>query len=188
MTMTRKLCVLAIALALGIAGHARGTSQITRAVFGGGAIRGTSANHEVASTAGQDVVGEGTSATHGVQSGFWTGGHQTTGIADPAVPGGPAAPVLPAVFHAYPNVPNPFNPSTFIAYDVPAAAGRVRLGVYDTEGRLVRMLIDKLETPGQRRVEWDGRNQQGKSVSSGVYLYVFDAPGYRVTRKLVVLR
>ncbi len=68
------------------------------------------------------------------------------------------------------NHPNPFNPTTTIRFSVPDA-GRVRLAVYNVAGQLVRTLIDEWLSVGEHAAIWDGRDELGRSVASGVYLY-----------------
>ena len=110
-------------------------------------------------------------------------------LAGIAGPGG-RSPVLPRVFSLSQNYPNPFNPSTTIAYAVPA--GRedvpVRLRVYDIRGRLVRSLVEEERDAGRYRVHWDGRDDRGTRVASGVYLYRIEADDFVSTRKIVVVR
>jgi hypothetical protein len=85
------------------------------------------------------------------------------------------------------NHPNPFNPQTTIAYDLPAAA-RVRLLIVNVSGGLVRTLVDETQSAGSRSVVWNGRDDDGGAVSSGVYFYVLDAGKQRLTKKLVLLK
>ncbi|UCH84508.1 MAG: T9SS type A sorting domain-containing protein [Candidatus Latescibacterota bacterium] len=86
------------------------------------------------------------------------------------------------------NVPNPFNPSTTIRYTVGEPGGYVSLRVYDVTGRVIRVLFDGAAGPGEKTVTWDGDNEQGKRVASGVYFYRLTAPGFARTMKLVVLK
>lgn len=67
------------------------------------------------------------------------------------------------------NRPNPFNPVTTIAFTVPSGADRVSLAVYNVNGRLVRTLVDGAMASGPHSVVWDGRDSEGRSMSSGVY-------------------
>jgi hypothetical protein len=171
-----------VLVALLLSAHsAHAVSEITRSVVGGGAIGGSSATHAVRSTLGQDVVATAASATHDVNSGFWHGGSTTTAVETPAA-------VIPTAFKLYQNSPNPFNPQTTIQYDVPADAGRVRLDVFGVNGRLVRTLVDREETPGRKSVEWSGRDNQGRSVPSGIYFYALQAPGLSMKQKMVMLK
>jgi M6 family metalloprotease-like protein len=90
----------------------------------------------------------------------------------------------------YQNHPNPFNPMTTIQYAI-KKQGRVQLVVYNAAGRLVRTLVDKDQSPapGGFSVVWDGRNNAGDPLASGVYFYKLIAPdGYQAVKKLVLLR
>jgi hypothetical protein len=105
---------------------------------------------------------------------------------------------LPKVFALSQNYPNPFNPSTTIRYDVPVEAGGggvgetgsvpVRLVIYDVRGRLVRVLVDREREPGRYQVHWNGRDDLGRSASSGVYLYRIEAGDFVSTKKMVLVR
>jgi hypothetical protein len=94
----------------------------------------------------------------------------------------------PTAFALGQNVPNPFNPTTTIHYEVPAGGGVVTLRVYDVSGRLVRTLVDGFEESGVKSVVWNGRDDRGHGVSSGVYFYRMDAPGFSQTRKMLLLQ
>lgn len=85
------------------------------------------------------------------------------------------------------NMPNPFNPTTAIRYAL-AADGDVHLVVYDVAGREVRDLVDGFERADRYRVTWDGRNDRGQSVASGVYFYRLVAGRFHQTRKMVLLK
>jgi len=85
------------------------------------------------------------------------------------------------------NFPNPFNPSTTISFDLPRS-GHVNLSVYDVQGRTVRTIRDGVIPEGHREVVWDGRDEKGKEVSSGVYFYRLTAADMALTRKMVLLR
>ncbi len=85
------------------------------------------------------------------------------------------------------NHPNPFNPSTTVAFQLPRPA-RVSVSVYDVGGRLVRKLIDERLAAGPHRVAWDGRNARGRSVASGVYLARLSTPGGQTSITMVLLR
>ncbi len=76
---------------------------------------------------------------------------------------------LPAFSRITGNAPNPFNPRTTIRYEL-AAAGEVRLDVYDLAGRRVRTLVNGRQEAGPQRVVWDGRDDAGRPGATGVYL------------------
>ena len=85
------------------------------------------------------------------------------------------------------NYPNQFNPMTQIAYQVPEA-GRVRLVVYNILGQRVRTLADGLVSAGFHSVAWDGRDDSGRPVSSGIYLYRMEATGFSGVRKMLLVK
>lgn len=96
---------------------------------------------------------------------------------------------LPKAFSLGQNAPNPFNPSTTIKFAVPEGnAGVVTLKVYDVRGRLVRSLVDGAKESGNYTVFWDGTNQNGQQVSSGVYFYRMVTGEFTQTRKMVMLK
>ncbi len=94
----------------------------------------------------------------------------------------------PAQFALHPCVPNPFNPSTTIRYDVPNGGARVSIAVFDVTGRRVRSLVDGAQPAGQQSVTWDGRDDGGTTVASGVYFYRMTAGSFAQTRKMVLLK
>lgn len=85
------------------------------------------------------------------------------------------------------NVPNPFNPTTMIRYQLPTA-GKVGLRVYDVRGRLVRRLVDRTENAGSYSVQWDGRDDRGVAVASGAYLYRLETPAGTRQRRMTLVR
>jgi hypothetical protein len=86
------------------------------------------------------------------------------------------------------NSPNPFNPITVIEYSATRGAD-VRLKVYDSSGRLVRTLIDEIcGESAYRAVIWNGDNDVGQPLSSGIYFALLESGGERETRKMVLLR
>ena len=95
--------------------------------------------------------------------------------------------VLPIEFSLHQNYPNPFNPTTQLRYDLPEQAF-VQLSIYDLLGRQVTTLVNQVEEPGYRSVQWNGTDSQGKSVSAGMYLYVIKAGDFVQTRKMVLLK
>jgi hypothetical protein len=98
------------------------------------------------------------------------------------------APEAPQSFALHANVPNPFNPTTTIRYDVPPGGGEVRIDVFDTAGRLVRTLVDGYASPGRKSVAWDGRDTRGRVVASGVYFARMSAPEVTQSRKMLLLK
>ena len=85
------------------------------------------------------------------------------------------------------NVPNPFNPSTTIPYRV-STTSRVHIAVYDASGTLVKTLVDGVRGAGAWGVTWNGEDERGKRVASGVYFCRMRAGSFDETRKLVLLK
>ncbi len=96
---------------------------------------------------------------------------------------------LPKAFALAQNTPNPFNPATTISYSVPEGqTADVSLKVYDIRGRLVSTLVAEIKTAGTYTVFWDGINNAGQKVASGVYFYRLQAGEFTQTRKMVLLK
>jgi hypothetical protein len=86
------------------------------------------------------------------------------------------------------NVPNPFNPVTTITYTL-SQRTPVRIVIYDVAGKRVRALVDRAGAgAGQYTVDWDGRNDHGRRVASGVYFYRMETADFTRTRKMVLLK
>ncbi len=96
-------------------------------------------------------------------------------------------PTMPTSYALRQNVPNPFNPVTTIQYQLPVA-GHVRIDVYNIAGRHVRTLVDEEQEPGYRNTVWDGTNQGGQKVASGVYMYRMQAGGQVSDKRMVLLK
>ena len=94
-------------------------------------------------------------------------------------------PARPAALHA--NYPNPFNPTTKFSFTL-LYADQVELTVFDPQGRLVRTLIDGLVPAGDTSVTWDGRDDAGQALPSGVYLYRLRAAGLQYSRPATLLK
>ena len=99
---------------------------------------------------------------------------------------------IPTKTQLLPNYPNPFNPETWIPYHLTSDA-EVQLTIYDTKGVSVRQLdlghqVAGYYTNQTKAAYWDGRNENGESVASGVYFYQLQAGGVSATRKMVILK
>ena len=93
----------------------------------------------------------------------------------------------PASFSLYQNSPNPFNPATTVRFAVPGAS-HVRLTIHNTAGQLVRTLVDEQVAAGAHAVVWDGRDDAGRNVASGVYAYRVVTDRGTMTRRMTLLR
>jgi M6 family metalloprotease-like protein len=98
-------------------------------------------------------------------------------------------PEIPASYGLYANYPNPFNPSTQIGFALQKPANAY-LSVYDVKGRLVRHLLTDEMTPAEQviRVTWDGKDEFGKHVGSGVYFYRLKAGQKDYVRKMLLIK
>jgi hypothetical protein len=99
------------------------------------------------------------------------------------VPGGPPGRVVALEQ----NAPNPFNPATTIRYTLPRD-GQTSLRVYDVRGRLVRSLLEGAQAAGAYEILWDGRDNGGAAVSSGMYVYRLRAAGETHQRSMMLVR
>lgn len=94
---------------------------------------------------------------------------------------------IPSDFNLTQNYPNPFNSQTVISFSL-AAPSRVELAIFDISGRLVRnLLTDKLNY-GNHRIIWDGKNNDGRDVASGTYLYRLNSGDKSTAKKMILLR
>ena len=94
---------------------------------------------------------------------------------------------VPQEFHISYNYPNPFNPSTSIRYALPEAE-HVKVTIYDINGREVTQLVDNYQSAGTYVVTWNGKNNSGSQVSSGIYMYRIQAGNFIETRKMTLLK
>ena len=100
----------------------------------------------------------------------------------------PDMPEVSTGFSLYANYPNPFNPTTTISYALPVR-GKVKLAIYNLLGQQIRTLVNAEQPAGVHQVQWDGRNDAGKQVSSGIYFYQLKAGNsFLETKKMVLLR
>jgi hypothetical protein len=86
-----------------------------------------------------------------------------------------------------PNFPNPFNPTTTIRFSLEGPQ-HATLRIYDVSGRLIRTLVDTKLPSGRHEVLWNGQNERGEQVASGVYLYRLVLPDFIETQRMVLLR
>jgi hypothetical protein len=99
----------------------------------------------------------------------------------------PISSIVPERFQLFQNYPNPFNPSTTIRYAIVNKA-HVDLIVYDMSGKKIRTLISEVQATGERLIVWDGKDNNGQQVSSGIYLYELTAGNLKQTMKMVLVK
>jgi hypothetical protein len=96
---------------------------------------------------------------------------------------------VPRVSMLYCNYPNPFNPDTEIRFDLAGAGTRtIRLTVYNIMGQEIRELVHGTFASGSHRVRWDGQDNAGHSVGTGIYIYRLEGPGFVYSRRMVLVR
>jgi len=96
-------------------------------------------------------------------------------------------PTVPISYNLYNAYPNPFNPVTTLRYDLPKDE-LVTITIYDLLGNVVDNLVNGNQSSGYRSVQWNGTNDQGQSVSAGVYLYSIEVGEFRQTKKMILLK
>jgi len=96
--------------------------------------------------------------------------------------------IIPASYELSQNFPNPFNPATTIRYGLPKAE-RVTLKVFNLLGEeVVTLIADESKEAGYHTAIWNGRNQTGQSVASGVYIYRLRAGRLVMTKKMALVQ
>ncbi|HNX00935.1 MAG TPA: T9SS type A sorting domain-containing protein [Candidatus Cloacimonadota bacterium] len=95
--------------------------------------------------------------------------------------------VTPAQHMKIDNYPNPFNPSTTIRFELPES-GWVKMDIYNIKGQHIRNLLDEHRLNGQNQVVWNGTNDNGKTVASGVYLVKVSSGQYSASRKVIMVK
>ena len=93
----------------------------------------------------------------------------------------------PKEFILHQAYPNPFNPTTTLKYEI-GSAGPVSINLFDVSGRKIRSLYNGIQIPGQHEVRWDAKDDRGRSMSSGVYLFNVNVGGKTQTAKTLLLK
>jgi flagellar hook assembly protein FlgD len=87
------------------------------------------------------------------------------------------------------NFPNPFNPETTIHFSVGStSASPVNIIIYDIRGRQIRTLIDGIYSKGEHFAVWNGKDDNGQNVSSGIYLYKMQTGDFVQTKRMVIIK
>ena len=95
--------------------------------------------------------------------------------------------LLPESFELTQNYPNPFNPETVIPFALPEAS-QVRLTIYNVLGQQVARLVDDRLSAGFHKISWNGRDEYGRQVASGLYFVRMQALDFRTVRKVMLLK
>ena len=97
------------------------------------------------------------------------------------------ASVIPEKFELFQNYPNPFNFGTLIKYALPEESN-VRLVIYNLLGQKVKELVEKTQSPGYYTIYWDGKDNRGENVGSGIYFYRIQTGSFTKTAKMSLLK
>jgi len=139
----------------------------------------------------QPVIGMSSDVHYIESAGFWHWNMSWPGP-EVGVKGEPSfEPTLPKEYSLSQNFPNPFNPTTLIRYQLPAVSDQqsaVSLKIYNVLGQRVRTLVNKEQAPGYYSVIWNGRDDYGREMASGVYFYRLEAGRYSSSKKLLLLK
>ena len=90
-------------------------------------------------------------------------------------------------FKLYPAFPNPFNPSTVIRYSLPHRS-MVSLNIFDLKGRLIRNLVESFQDPGLKSVSWNAKDNRGRPLPTGIYLYQIQSKNYLDSKKVIYIK
>ncbi len=157
-------------------------SSIRWSSFNSGSGISTDGNTAIASATGEMLVGVSQGEGVNIASGFVV---VLQRVQSPVAIDETNA--LPATYALHQNYPNPFNPSTTLRFDLPAASD-VRIIVYDLLGReAVRLTNQRLEA-GYHELVWNGRDQAGQVLPTGMYILLLSTPEYTKSIKLVMLK
>jgi hypothetical protein len=156
-------------------------ATVTRSVVISGGGTSTGAGTTIRSSIGQAIAGSAQGSAHGGGAGFWPPGHTfVIGVVETQR--------FPMAYRLYGCIPNPFNPSTRVVFDVPRSGGRTRIEIFDASGRFIRSLLDGMPTPGRHAVHWNGRDYRGCPLASGNYFVRLRAADYEHVARALLLK
>jgi hypothetical protein len=151
--------------------------RIGSTVVGSAGSPGSSASYASNGTLGQATpVGPGSAGGKALNAGFWGILHIVTATEE-----------IPLTFRLQQNYPNPFNPSTKITFSI-AAPCAVDLAIYDVGGRRIKRLVHETRAPGRYAETWDGTNDWGGRVATGLYFYRLKAGSFVSSKKMVLIK
>ena len=94
---------------------------------------------------------------------------------------------IPVAYALHQNYPNPFNPVTNLRYDLPEDA-MVNITIFDMMGKVVRTMLNEEQSAGFKVLQWNGSNNNGQPVSSGLYIYTITTDNFSKTRKMILMK
>lgn len=178
--------VLACSMAPAAGAQAGGVYNLSWNTFdGGGATFATGGNYSLGGTIGQPDAGVMSGGALTLAGGFWQALNSVSGVGTPIPPA--SMPAAPLAFRLHPPSPNPARGATDVLFDLPEARA-VRLEVYNLQGARVRVLADNTFAAGSHRLSWNGSDQAGHRVGTGVYYFRLEAGASRAREKVVVVQ
>lgn len=138
---------------------------------------------------GEDMMSSGKYGVYVFQNGFPLPGYFDNIVVNPLVTSveDNANAVLPDGFYLEQNFPNPFNPETQIAYQI-SSGNYVTLSIYDLLGRKINTLVSKEQSAGSYTVSWNGTDELGNNVPTGIYLYTLSTGNFTASKKMILLK
>ncbi len=156
-------------------------NKVPNSVFGNGGREILSSGNRIVSTVGQPIIGWVNSPAYNNKLGFWyQSGGFVTGI-------GLLSNGLPTEYLLEQNYPNPFNPETVIEYQLPRPAD-VEISIFNLWGQRVVTLVAGRQTAGTYKIIWDGKDEAGRSVASGVYFYQMKCGDFKQTQGMSLVK
>jgi len=157
-------------------------NRVKSSVSGNGGTSVAGNNNRIVGTLGQPFVAVTGNSSYTGKVGFW---YQAVDIVTSVEQSD--RDLGPTVFHLGQNYPNPFNPTTTMLFSLPRKS-HVKLDIYNMRGQKVRALLNEERPAGFYEARWNGRDDNGVQVSSGVYLYRIKADGFFQTRKMIFMK
>jgi hypothetical protein len=158
--------------------------QVTRTAFSGGGLQVSGGSFKLGATVSEaGIVGAASGGSFSLGEGFWSNIYRT--IATDAVE--ELGSSIQWVNSLRANTPNPFRGATLIAFTV-AEKSSVKLVVYDVTGRTVATLVNETRGRGTHRVHWEGRDELGHLVASGIYFSRLNVGSWAGTRKMLKIQ
>ena len=155
-----------------------------RTINGGGTIYSSSTTYKLCGSIAQSMAGKSSGAIGYSYAGFW---NPWVVEMTPVEWEEEDLTQIPKEFDLRQNYPNPFNPTTVIQYALPKAS-QVKIQIYNILGQRVRDLVDERQEPGYKTAEWDGKDDNGTEVSSGIYFYRIVAGDFVKCKKMTLLK
>ncbi len=179
---TASVCfVLTLLWVVSFPAHAH---QLSRTAFSGGAVASSGGSFVLGATVAEaGVVGSAAGGGFILNEGFFSNAFRLIATDTPEQ----LESSVQLTNLLSPNFPNPFQSSTAITYAV-ARSEPVTLVIFDVSGRRVSTLLHGVHAPGRYRIEWSGRDDTGRVVASGIYLYQLQIGDWTKTRKMLKLR